>query len=240
MSTPQKVSVVLSNTNDWDEWIEVVKVHALAGEVWEYVDPSKDQVPTLEEPKLPRPEDVKPGATSYGQLSTEEKDDYKMLRQDYKLDLDRYTRKKNALSSLCCHIQSTVSRSCLFYTYGATTARQMLIELKKRLQPTDQLRELELSRKYGKLKKSPKNQDITEWLYTWEKVYHECHKINLPDVQQGRAVRDFLSAVSSITPEFAAIWSAETRKAHKEARTLPNLFEVVEEYRDYRRQFAVN
>jgi hypothetical protein len=53
MSTPPKVSVVLSNTNDWDEWIEVVKVHALAEEVWEYVAPSKDQVPTLKEPRCP-------------------------------------------------------------------------------------------------------------------------------------------------------------------------------------------
>jgi hypothetical protein len=178
---------------------------------------------------------VHPGASTYGQLSTEEKDDYKMLRQDYKLDLERYTRKRNALSSLCSHIQSTVSRNCLFYTYGATTARQMRIELKKRLQPTDQLRELELSRKYGKLKKTPKNQGITEWLYTWEKVYYECHKISLPDVQQGRAVRDFLGAISPITPEFAAIWSAKAKKAQKEERMQLDLFEVVEEYRDYRR-----
>jgi hypothetical protein len=115
----------------------VIKVHALAGEVWEYVDPSKDQVPILKEPALPRPEDVNPDISSYGQLSAEEKDDYKMLRQDYKLELDSYTRKKSALSSLCNHIQSSVSRSCLFYTYGTTTAREMLIELKKRLQPTD-------------------------------------------------------------------------------------------------------
>jgi hypothetical protein len=38
----------------------------------------------------------------------------------------------------------------------------MLIELQKRLQPTDRLRELELSRKYGKLKKVLKNQDLIE------------------------------------------------------------------------------
>jgi hypothetical protein len=81
----------------------------------------------------------------------------------------------------------------------------MLVELQKRLKPTDQLRELELSRKYSKLKKTPKNQDITEWLYTWEKVYHEYHKINLPNVQQERAVRDFLSVISPIISEFAAI-----------------------------------
>ena len=104
MSTPQKVSIALSNTNDWDEWIEVVKVHALAGEVWDYVDPSKDQVPILREPTLPRPEDVNPDISTYRRLTAEEKDDYKMLRQDYKLELDRYNRKKSALSFLYSHI----------------------------------------------------------------------------------------------------------------------------------------
>jgi hypothetical protein len=74
MSTPQKVSVVLSNTNDWDEWIEVIKVHTLAGEIWEYVDLSKDQVSILREPTLPRPEDMNPDISSYGRLTAEEKD----------------------------------------------------------------------------------------------------------------------------------------------------------------------
>ena len=80
--------MVLDNINDWDEWIEVVKVHALAGEVWEYVDPFKDQVSTLMEPTLSQPAEVNRDVTTYGQLSAEEKDDYKMLRQNYKLDLN--------------------------------------------------------------------------------------------------------------------------------------------------------
>jgi hypothetical protein len=160
----------------------VVKVYALAREVWEYVDPSKDEVSTLLESTLLQPADINPNTTLYRQLSAEEKNNYKMLRQDYKLELNRYTRKRNALFSLYSHIQLTVSRTCLFYIYRQTTVRQMLVELQKRLKPTDQLRELELSRKYNKLKKTPKNQDITEWLYTWEKVYYECHKINLSNV----------------------------------------------------------
>jgi hypothetical protein len=90
MSIPQKVSFILKNSNDWEEWIEVVKVHALAGEVWEHVDPSKETVPTLKEPTLPQSTDVNPEAATYGQFSAEEKDDYKMLRQNYKLNLNRY------------------------------------------------------------------------------------------------------------------------------------------------------
>jgi len=57
----------------------VVKVHTLAGEVWEYVDLSKDQVPILREPTLLRPEDVNPDISLYRKLIVEEKDDYKML-----------------------------------------------------------------------------------------------------------------------------------------------------------------
>jgi hypothetical protein len=82
----------------------VVKVYTLIGEVWEYVDPSKDQVPILKEPTLPRPEDVNPDVSSYRRFSVEEKDDYKILREDYKLELNRYSRKKSALSSLYSHI----------------------------------------------------------------------------------------------------------------------------------------
>ena len=54
MSTIQKISVTLDGPSDWGEWIEVVKTLALTGKVWDYVDPSKDEVPALEEPKPPK------------------------------------------------------------------------------------------------------------------------------------------------------------------------------------------
>jgi len=53
MSTSQKISVTLNGPSDWDEWIEVIKTLALAGKVWDYIDPSKDEVPALEEPQPP-------------------------------------------------------------------------------------------------------------------------------------------------------------------------------------------
>ena len=80
MATPQKVSVVLNTPGDWDEWIEVVKTQALAGKIWEYVDPLKDQVPTLKEPQPPKPEDVNPETSTYGQLTGDEKEEYRIIR----------------------------------------------------------------------------------------------------------------------------------------------------------------
>ena len=80
----QKISVALNSPSDWDEWIEIIKTQALAGKVWGYVDPSKDQVPTLEEPLLPQSRDVNAQATTFGQLTQEEREEYRILRQDYK------------------------------------------------------------------------------------------------------------------------------------------------------------
>jgi hypothetical protein len=240
MATPQKVSVVLNTPGDWDEWIEVVKTQAIAGDIWEYVDPSRDQeeIPTLDKPKPPRPQDVNQEKTIYAQLTPDEKEEFRMMRQDYKQQFTLYERQRTALASLRAYIQSTVSRNCLYYTFGTETAYEMLKELQKRLQPTDQLRELDLANRYQKLKEPPKSQDLDTWLQSWERIYHECLKAKLPDVQSGRATRDFLRAISKTAPEFAIFWRNEIAKKEKKKKTTPTLNEIIEEFRDHRRHLG--
>jgi hypothetical protein len=135
-----------------------------------------------------------------------------------------------------------MNRSCLYYTFEATNAREILIELKKRLQPTDQLRELSLSAKYQKLKKAPKAQDLENWLKDWEKVYYQCKKINLPNIQGTRPVRDFLRAVSILAPEFATYWSNDILKSQQAGQqagqTALDLYVIVEHFRDHRRHLG--
>ena len=82
MFTSQKISITLNSPSDWDEWIGVVKTLALAGKVWDYVDPSKDEVPALEEPKPPQPKDINNQISTFGQLSHEEREEYRILKQD--------------------------------------------------------------------------------------------------------------------------------------------------------------
>ena len=201
-----------------------------------------DTVPALEEPVAPTPAQVNPAKTTVTELTPDEREQYKILRQDYKWERTQYDKKDAALSALRTAIQSSVSRSCLHYTFNASSAREMLIDLKKRLQPTDQLRELSLSTRYQKLKKAPKTQELENWLKDWEKTYYQCEKINLPDVQRTRSVRDFLRAVSTIAPEFATYWSNDILKAQRAGQparlTTPDLYEIVEHFRDHRRHLA--
>ena len=84
MATPHKVSVVLNAPGDWDEWIQVVKTQAIAGDIWDHVDPKKDQIPSLGKPEMPKPQHVNQEKTTYAELSTEEKEEFRIIRQDYK------------------------------------------------------------------------------------------------------------------------------------------------------------
>ena len=116
--------------------------------------PSEDEVPTLQEPSPPTPDKVNIEKTTSSQLIVEEREEYKILRQDYKCQLDQYDKNKSTLSSLRTSIQSFVSRFCLPFIFKTSSSREILTEPEKRLQQTGQLRESSLSAKYRKLQKS--------------------------------------------------------------------------------------
>jgi hypothetical protein len=137
--------------------------------------------------------------------------------------------------SLPTHVHPIICQQNLstHYTFGTSNAREVLIEVQKRLQLTDQLRELDLSAKCQKLKKAPKVQGLDNQLRNWENVYHECTKINLPEVQGTRAVRDLLRAVSSIIPEFSTYWVNDINKTG--GQDAPDLYRIMELFRDHQR-----
>ena len=70
MSTSQKISVTLNGPSDW---VEVMKALALASKVWDYIDPSKDEAPALEEPKPPQPKDINDQISTFNSHRRNEK-----------------------------------------------------------------------------------------------------------------------------------------------------------------------
>ena len=61
-TSESKVSLILSQPSDWTQWFFIVQDTAKTNEIWEYIDPlkKKDELPTLELPKRPKPADVRP------------------------------------------------------------------------------------------------------------------------------------------------------------------------------------
>jgi len=237
----QRVSVILSRPTDWDEWIEIVKTKAMGNKIWEYVDPStlKDNLSILNEPTIPRAGDVNPQKPTVDKLDANELEELKLLRYDYKRQIAAYERKDAALGSLRSFIQETISRAYLPYTFKCDTPYDMLTALKTRVAPTDQARKMELIKRYRKLVKAPKSQDIYIWLQEWEKVYTECKELNLPDVDDNRSLFDFLNAISTISPEFANVWIVNIQEREDAGTPLPDLYKIIELYRNNQRLIKV-
>lgn len=62
MAALQKVGVVLTNPRDWDEWLETIKTASMRTGVWEYINPSLEDPPTLQPPVRPVPDFVRTAA----------------------------------------------------------------------------------------------------------------------------------------------------------------------------------
>src|SRR5271163_113699 len=194
-STTTKASITLSGTDDWVEWLEVVKSTAATGQVWEYVDPTKTQIPTLQEPHLPEPKDVNPTADNLQGLSDVERLELREQRELYRFSLTRYDRRRNTLAELQRHIQSTVARPYVHHTFNCDSVHQMLVNLQKRLKPRDDVRRLQLIDQYRELQKPPTNKNIDTWLLSWEKIYKEASELDDKIVDKHGAVQDFLRTI---------------------------------------------
>ena len=237
MQSLVRTTIILTGPNDWDEWLEVVKTKAEAGKVWEYVDPSKpkDQLKALSRPAVPTAKDVNPAKTTVASLTADELDELKLLRFDFKHQLQLYERQDTALHNLKSFIQETVSRTFLLYTFKKDSTYEVLVALRTRVAPTDRARKLELSQRYGKLKKAPKSQNIEAWLQSWEQTYTECKDLKLPVIEDNMPLYDFLQAVSDVAPDFSSVWTINLEQMESDNKSLPDIYWIISLFRDHQR-----
>ena len=163
--------VILSSSEDWDEWIELIKIATLKAKVQTFVnlDTSKDQLPVLVALTRPSLGDVKDSSTNpigsntlastqttrsvvkYSQLSKDEKQQLLLLQKDYEFDQKKYQQQEEALNDLHIRIQEMVKRDYLSYTFKCDLAYDMLVKLKQRFAPIDNARKKDLIIEWKKL-----------------------------------------------------------------------------------------
>lgn len=79
----------------------------------------------------------------------------------------------------------------------------ILQALKKRLAPSDEVRNLEIEQKYHKLCKGPGTQSIEAWLDDWVTTYTDGIEHKIAETTATRPIRDFLKAARLREPTFA-------------------------------------
>jgi hypothetical protein len=214
MTTIQKMPLLLEGPKDWDEWYEIVRSSAQARGVFQLVNinaATQPMQPTR--PAEPLYQDIKQSATSYTALDDKEKDHYKVLLTEYRNRLARFDKEQAALIDILNHIQNTVARGLRTYMYGLDTPFEILKALKKRLAPTDRARRLELAREYQALKKAPRAQSLDSWLQLWETIFAEAEKLQLAEIQDNKALYDFILAIKGVDTAYANAYLSDIKYA---------------------------
>jgi Reverse transcriptase (RNA-dependent DNA polymerase)/Pol polyprotein, beta-barrel domain len=241
MASTTTKAVILDNPSDWEPWLFVVKTIADGGDTWKYIDPSIEPEPVVPgRPEIPTPKDVNPAKTTILELNAAEKETFKLLMTIYKEDLAIAKQILDTIQTVRNHVATTVSTDNIVYINDKTTVHQMLVALKKRLAPTDYARKLDLARKYNKLKKYTKRDDIEKWLKDWETTFTDGKKLKIPEVADDRSLLDFTHAISSIDSGYASTQEYFINQKLKNKDNLPELYDLVEDFRNhYRRTEAL-
>jgi hypothetical protein len=103
---------------------------------------------------------IKSEVTSSKNLIEDERRDLLMMRDDFKETMRTYKEKFEALKALNLHILITVDRSNLIYLMNEDTVFRKLSVLKKRLAPTNRIREMKIIRRYRDLQQPSKHQQL--------------------------------------------------------------------------------
>ena len=114
---------------------------------------------------------VNPAATGYKDLSDLEREELRDLKATYKRQYKEYRERKSSIGSLIKRIQESVDRKQHYLLEDLDTPYELLSSLKKRLSPTQKVRERDLAVSYNKLKKVPRDSDLDDWLSEWQVVY---------------------------------------------------------------------
>ncbi|KAF7511614.1 hypothetical protein GJ744_003777 [Endocarpon pusillum] len=104
--------------------------------------------------------DINRATASYTALTDPEKDQFKTLLSQHRVQMSLYTKQQNSVLEILDFINNTVGCSLRTHMQALSTLYDILKALKKRLAPTDRVRRLELARKYHALKKAPGTQAL--------------------------------------------------------------------------------
>jgi hypothetical protein len=104
-----KISVVLREPGDWDEWMLIINIIVRRGNVKHLIN--SDLVVELKESKelkISSASNVKTDAIVFIDLNTNQQKDLIMLREDYKIHSRKYRKRRDTLKEIEQYIMRTI------------------------------------------------------------------------------------------------------------------------------------
>ena len=230
-------TVTLDQPFDQESQLFVVKTIADRGDIQTYINLDLDAEPAVpNQPAKPTPQEVNPSKTTIMALDTTERETFKLLLANYKEDLVVAKQVLDTIQAVRTYIVTTVTTKNIVYIKGKTMVYQMLVALKKRLALTDYARKLDITQKYNKLKTYSKRDNLEKWLKDWKTTFIDRKDLKIPEVADKRPLLDFTHAISAINSRYASTQEYFINLKIKNLETLPELYDLVEDFRNHYQQ----
>ncbi|KAF2801243.1 uncharacterized protein BDZ99DRAFT_403774, partial [Mytilinidion resinicola] len=225
-------NVILSSPTVWESWIQIIQAKAERKGIWGIIDPSKTDAHADE--MLPEPTKPAPPAADDSTFAAQMT--WKMTYDEYKDNKVLFDKQKESLQDLRIFILQTVDTKYTTYTYGISSARDLLAKLKKSIAPSDEARRNEIYNLWQKQKHYPAERTIEKWLMDWETLYSDASRLQLPEAIGNRAQIDFLLSLMGKHPEFAGYWRQEMIRRTDAKESAPSLADLVSKFRMQRHE----
>jgi hypothetical protein len=77
-----KTSIILTNTETWDDWSGNIRRIVLSADIWDLINPDTDEV-VLSKPEFLTYRQVKAAATTFAELNASEKEEWQRINRQY-------------------------------------------------------------------------------------------------------------------------------------------------------------
>jgi hypothetical protein len=185
--TPTKTT--LTRSEDWEKWFWDLQAN-VSDEIWSCINPEGPETALLELPRRPELTDFNQQARIYAELSAVHQKSYDNARRYYDQDMKYYSRQRDQLQAARAYITSTVSQAKKTSLDPKLSVREWLVKLKKDTEPPKGYMLMQIETRYHDTLKSFKSNKLVQWLEEWETIMVECIKYELPEVKNGRWLRD--------------------------------------------------
>ena len=229
MTTVSKELTILTSPEDWEAWILIVKT--LAGDSWQYIDPSTTIA--LDQPQKPQPSDF--GGTNSSNVDPNQRADWLEFNKLYHQELKGYEREKARIDKAEEYIITHIDKSYLLQKANYNSLRDFLISLQKALAPSESTREQTIINRYVQAKTlNAPNTNFETWQQEYLLAYLRAKEAKIPDVSGDRAHWDLVKAIKQLDSGYAAIIS--TQITSSESTSLPLIEDTLSAFAQHHRR----
>lgn len=159
------------------------------------------------EPQKPVLSVYKENAIRYADLDKDEKEMFKEDNAQYRVDFQSYKQEYRLIGELRVILVESLHENHRKLIFRYMTCREVLKQIKDRLEPAEDLQRLKIINEYSKIRIRSSSRNVDGWLMECERSDIMIKRLKIADFSDYKLTQDFILAANPLQP----IWVTNKR-----------------------------